>query len=178
MSLLVPITTIKRPRGFSPCNLCRVPHPPGSPRTGHRLWGGDPSHLGTWESIPPKPAPAIFAGCPILRGPDEQVFVRGVEIPRIWGPGIRCFPARPACTASSSRRERKILRRSGFHLVAEKPKRKARSVRARLQSCRKRPTKETGLYRLRKNSMAPTVLKGHGFIRANRPHKMSRGFNP
>jgi 23S rRNA (adenine2503-C2)-methyltransferase len=26
---------------------------PGSPRTGLRLWGGDPSHLGTWESDEP-----------------------------------------------------------------------------------------------------------------------------
>jgi dihydrofolate synthase/folylpolyglutamate synthase len=26
---------------------------PGSPQTGLRLWGGDPSHLGTWECITP-----------------------------------------------------------------------------------------------------------------------------
>jgi hypothetical protein len=35
-----------------------------------------------------------------------------------------------------------------------------------------------GLNRLRKNPMNAAVLKGHGFIRANGPHKTSRGFNP
>ena len=57
---------------------CRVPGAPGpgSPRTGLGPWGGDPSLLGTGESRVPQ-----------VRAPREQVLVRGVEIPRIWGPG-------------------------------------------------------------------------------------------
>jgi hypothetical protein len=36
--------------------------------------------------------------------------------------------------------------------------------------------KMNGLYRLRKNPMNAADLKGHGFIRANRPHKNESGF--
>jgi hypothetical protein len=35
-----------------------------------------------------------------------------------------------------------------------------------------------GLETLLKNSTNAAVLKGHGFIRANKLHKVSRGFNP
>jgi hypothetical protein len=34
------------------------------------------------------------------------------------------------------------------------------------------------LYSRRKNSTNAAVLKGHGFIRANKLHQISQGFNP
>jgi CTP:molybdopterin cytidylyltransferase MocA len=49
--------------------------------------------MGTDKALLPWPP---TAGVPPARGPREQVLARGVEIPRIWGPGIAPPPSTPA----------------------------------------------------------------------------------
>ncbi len=73
---------------------------PGSPRTGLRSWGGDPSHLGTGETTTPNSAtfqPTTNAGCPVQAPLGRETTTLSLDAIRTIADNGRIDEAERAC---------------------------------------------------------------------------------